>query len=95
MWSRVARRPDVLVFVRVGLFAVAGMAPSSVGGVATAAAAAFGRCFFFFEACALFFVLGVFVEEVACGYEFEAAEDDHIVGAVRVLSCKRGSSMLR
>lgn len=79
MWSRVARRPGVLVFVRVGVFAVAGMAPSSVGGVATAATAALGCCFFFFfEASALFFVLGVFVEEVACGYEFEAAEDDHV-----------------
>jgi len=54
------------------------MAPSSVGGVATAAAAALGCCFFFFEACALFLVLCVFVEEVACGYEFETAEDDHV-----------------
>jgi hypothetical protein len=75
--------------------AVVGMGSSSVGRVATAAAAAFECCFFLFEAGALFFVLGMFVEEVACGYEFEAAEDDHIVGAVRVLSCKRGSSMLR
>jgi hypothetical protein len=72
-----------------------GMIPSSVGRVATTAAASFECCLFFFEACALFFVLGVFVEEVACGYEFEAAEDDHVDRAVRVLSRERGSNILR
>jgi hypothetical protein len=68
------------------VFAVAGTVPSSISRVATAAAATFECCCFFFEACALFFVLGVFVEEVACCYEFEAAEDDHVDGDLRVLS---------
>lgn len=77
------------------MFAVVGMVSSSVSRVATAAAATFQCRCFLFEACALFFVLGVFVEEVACCYEFEATEDDHVDGAVRVLSCKRGSSILR
>jgi hypothetical protein len=70
------------------------MTPSSVGRVATAAAAAFECRFFFFEARTFFFVLGVFVEEVACCYEFEAAEDDHVDGEFRVLSCKRVTSIL-
>lgn len=34
------------------------------------------------------------MEEVACCYEFEAAEDDHVDGEFRVLSCKRVTSIL-
>jgi len=72
-----------------------GMVSSPVSRVATTMMAPFECCFFFFEACALFFVLGVFVEEVACGYELEAAKDDHVEGAVKVLSRERGSNNLR
>lgn len=33
---------------------------------------------FFFEALLVFLVLLVFVDEVACGYNFEASQENHV-----------------